>query len=95
MLAGCCHCTGGGYIIAIERPPGTGNASSDQLFTCIGGLAWGVGMARLGSGGSLFIEGGASNDLLTGACNVGISGALLYGPGAKPWACLLGGGSTV
>jgi hypothetical protein len=81
--------------MAIDRPPGIGNASSDQLFTCIGGLVCGVGIDRLGSGGSLLTDGGASNDLLTGACNVGMSGALLYGPGANPWACLFGGGSTV
>ncbi len=30
---GCCHCTGGGYTIVIERGAGMGGGSSDQFFT--------------------------------------------------------------
>lgn len=63
--------------MAMERPPGTDNGRSDQFFICTGGLDCGAGIDRLGSGGSLFIDGGGSKDLLTGACSVGISGALL------------------
>jgi len=84
VLTAGCHWTGGGYTIAMERLPAAGSGNSDQLFTCIGGFDCGVGIERLGSGGSLFTEGGGSNDLLTGACNAGIDGTLLYGPGANP-----------
>lgn len=67
----------------MERPAGAragagaGKGRSDQLRTCVGGSDCGRGMERLGRGGSLFIEGGGSKDLLTGVCNVGIKGALL------------------
>lgn len=77
VLTGCCHWTGGGYTIAMERLPGTGNGSSDQFFACAGGMCCGGGIARLGKGGSLFIDGGGSKDLLTGVCRVGTRGAFV------------------
>jgi hypothetical protein len=63
--------------MAMERGAGTECGRSDQFLTCIGGLECGAGIDRLGSGGSLVIDGGGSKDLLIGACRVGISGALL------------------
>ena len=79
VLTGCCHCTGGGYTMAMERLPGTGKGSSDQALACAEATACccGRGMARLGSGGNLFTDGGGSKDLLMGVCKVGTSGALL------------------
>jgi hypothetical protein len=79
----------------MERLPGIGRGSSDQFLTCTGVFECGVGIDRLGSGGNRFMDGGGSNVLFTDACRVGISGALLYGPGAKPCACLFGGGSVL
>ena len=84
MLLGCCHWTGGGYTMAIERPPAIGGGRSDQFFVCAGCICCRGGIERLGSGGSRFTDGGGSKDLLMGVCRVGIGGALLYGPGANP-----------
>ena len=84
VLTGCCHCTGGGYAIVMERGAGTDSGCSGQFLTCIGGLDCGAGIDKLGSGGSLCIDECGSKDLLIGACSVGINGALLYGPGANP-----------
>jgi hypothetical protein len=63
--------------MAMDRPPGTGKGRSDQFFNWVGGICWGGGIERLGRGGSRFTDGGGSNDLLIGVCNVGIKGALL------------------
>lgn len=78
VLTGCCHWTGGGYTMAMERLPGTGKGSSDQLLACAAGMCCccGSGIARLGRGGSLLTDGGGSKDLLMGVCNVDTSGAL-------------------
>ena len=85
VLTGCCHCTGGGYTIAMERLPGAGNGRSDQFLVCAGAMCCCEGgMARLGRGGNLFTDGSGSKDLSMDVCNVGTSGALVYGPGANP-----------
>lgn len=81
--------------MAMERLPGIGNGSSDQFLPWAGGRCCGGGIARLGNGGSLFADAGGSNVLLMGVCNVGMRGALLYGPGANPCDCLFIGGSSL
>lgn len=64
--------------MAIDRLPGTGRGNSDaKFFICTGGFDCGVGIDRLGNGGSLFIDGGGSKVRFTGVCRVGINGALL------------------